>query len=574
MITRETAFCFYFPLFAQYEGQHLSHLHYGYKLNFPMAFVEFDGEGGGGRSQQPYSSILAQNPAALPPRRSVSLLAKATIGLPYVYRNLGGRRSSVASGERGLDFADAQGRLLPSKILPLLGGRYRCGGILGEGTFSTILCGADAFRKGRTVALKVMDADFGAVGLREARCLRFMHSQPGGVHVPVVHLWDSFIFCGHYCLVLEQLGCSLCDFVGRKHHQTPSCYLTAEAIRSVALQMLSAIIFMHRHGFIHADLKPENILMVQQEQGEVLPQIKLVDFGNCVRIVETSLYYDDFEIQTLAYRAPEVSVGCPFSPAIDVYAAGVILAELALGSPLFVSAPDRRALLRQTACALGPLPQRRFRTGRYFSECCGGGDGWADREEDIGPMGCCMCCPRRKAAVSCSTTPTSADIKKEEGEQDASAGCVSNCVAHCRFARSRARSAEAGHMMAHMAHVHRILAGAHDAKLRPQHAPAFCLLLGGLLQQDPDKRLSALQAVMHDYFGSVFPFRAALGPGLERATSSSTIKGTPSSATARTGSKRAQPLRELGSADDVAELWGLRREAVRIKREERSTPLS
>ena len=37
--------------------------------------------------------------------------------------------------------------------------------------------------------------------------------------------------------------------------------------------------------------------------------VKVIDFGNAIRCVhnELSLYYDDFELQTLLYRAPEVS---------------------------------------------------------------------------------------------------------------------------------------------------------------------------------------------------------------------------------------------------------------------------
>lgn len=39
-----------------------------------------------------------------------------------------------------------------------------------------------------------------------------------------------------------------------------------------------------------------------------LNSLKIVDFGNAFHCVhdELSLYYDDFELQTLVYRAPEV----------------------------------------------------------------------------------------------------------------------------------------------------------------------------------------------------------------------------------------------------------------------------
>ena len=44
-----------------------------------------------------------------------------------------------------------------------------------------------------------------------------------------------------------------------------------------------------------------------REEGD-FSSVKLVDFGNAIHCVyaEVSLYYDDFELQTLLYRAPEV----------------------------------------------------------------------------------------------------------------------------------------------------------------------------------------------------------------------------------------------------------------------------
>lgn len=51
---------------------------------------------------------------------------------------------------------------------------------------------------------------------------------------------------------------------------------------------------------------------------------------------EVSLYYDEFELQTLLYRAPEAMFGVPFGPEIDIWSLGCIVAELYIGKPLFL----------------------------------------------------------------------------------------------------------------------------------------------------------------------------------------------------------------------------------------------
>ncbi|PIK48715.1 putative homeodomain-interacting protein kinase 3, partial [Apostichopus japonicus] len=57
--------------------------------------------------------------------------------------------------------------------------------------------------------------------------------------------------------------------------------------------------------------------------------IKVIDFGNAIHCVydELALYYDDYELQTIVYRAPEVICGLPFGTEIDLWSVGCILAE-------------------------------------------------------------------------------------------------------------------------------------------------------------------------------------------------------------------------------------------------------
>lgn len=128
-------------------------------------------------------------------------------------------------------------------------------------------------------------------------------------------------------------------------------------IRTVALQLFSALSFLHRRGIVHADLKPENILLTTPiDQILANPrclEIRLVDFGIAFSVQEPPP--PTTELQTLQYRAPEVLLGLPFAPAMDVWSAGCILAELTLRLPLFPAA-DPHELLQLMAQRLGHAP--------------------------------------------------------------------------------------------------------------------------------------------------------------------------------------------------------------------------
>ena len=92
--------------------------------------------------------------------------------------------------------------------------------------------------------------------------------------------------------------------------------------------------------------------------------VRLIDFGNAMTGAEASLYYDDFDVQTLYYRAPEVLLGVGFSAPIDMWSLGCVLMELSTGKPLFhcVSNQQLFSLMVRT---LGPLPIHPYRGGKF-----------------------------------------------------------------------------------------------------------------------------------------------------------------------------------------------------------------
>jgi len=101
--------------------------------------------------------------------------------------------------------------------------------------------------------------------------------------------------------------------------------------RYIFWQLLCSLKFLHSAGVIHRDLKPSNLL-INSDSG-----IKLCDFG-LARAVGTEISPEELTdyIATRWYRAPEILFGSSsYTFAVDLWAAGCILAELVSGRPLF-----------------------------------------------------------------------------------------------------------------------------------------------------------------------------------------------------------------------------------------------
>jgi serine/threonine protein kinase len=102
---------------------------------------------------------------------------------------------------------------------------------------------------------------------------------------------------------------------------------------------------MAAQEMIHGDLKPENIMMTDRGG-------RLIDFGGAS--FKSTGYRTN--IQTRWYRSPEVILGQEPTPAIDTWSIGAILAEMAVGLPIFAGS-DELHVLQLIELRLGPFPE-------------------------------------------------------------------------------------------------------------------------------------------------------------------------------------------------------------------------
>lgn len=94
-------------------------------------------------------------------------------------------------------------------------------------------------------------------------------------------------------------------------------------------QLFRSLAYIHSQGICHRDIKPQNLLL-DPSTGI----LKLCDFGSAKILVENepNVSY----ICSRYYRAPELIFGATnYTPKIDVWSTGCVMAELMLGQPLF-----------------------------------------------------------------------------------------------------------------------------------------------------------------------------------------------------------------------------------------------
>ena len=214
-------------------------------------------------------------------------------------------------------------------------GRFELRRILGQGAQSTVWLAFDP-RLEREVAIKVMRPGDGSDDQAVAQWLQEARSVGRVTHPNIVPVFEADIQDRQPYLVFEYVAGQALDRLLQQRGALPA----VEAV-TLMVDVLEAVAVAHAVGVVHRDLKPSNILIDQAGRARVM------DFGIAARIRDArSTAPDTPSGGTLGYISPEAANGAAPSASMDIFSAGVVLAEMLMGKPLIEERDPYRAIYR------------------------------------------------------------------------------------------------------------------------------------------------------------------------------------------------------------------------------------
>lgn len=214
-------------------------------------------------------------------------------------------------------------------------GRFELRKVLGQGAQSTVWLAFDP-RMEREVAIKVMRPGAGSDEKAIIQWLQEARSVGRVKHPNIVPVYEADIQDRQPYLVFEYVAGSTLDQIIKKRGALPA----AEAV-ALMLDILDATAVAHAAGVVHRDLKPSNVLV------DTAGHARVMDFGIAARIQEQgSKDLVNTVSGTVGYLSPEAARGAEPSESMDIFSAGVVLAELLMGKHLVEERDAHRAIYR------------------------------------------------------------------------------------------------------------------------------------------------------------------------------------------------------------------------------------
>ncbi|XP_072180340.1 cAMP-dependent protein kinase catalytic subunit PRKX-like [Diadema setosum] len=191
---------------------------------------------------------------------------------------------------------------------------------VGTGTFGRVLLTRDKRTKDY-MALKVLTiADIIKLKqedhVRDEKAILSIINHPFIIKLHWTYHNDTFL----YMLLEYACGGELFTYLRNSGH------FKDETSRFYAMEIISAIDYLHKENIVYRDLKPENILL------DLEGHVKLTDFGFAKKLVDNRTWT---LCGTPEYLAPEIIQSKGHGKAVDWWALGILIYEMLAGFPPF-----------------------------------------------------------------------------------------------------------------------------------------------------------------------------------------------------------------------------------------------
>jgi serine/threonine protein kinase len=232
-------------------------------------------------------------------------------------------------------------------------GDYHLDELIGQGGMGTVYLASHALLR-RPTAIKLLRPDV-ADAHTLSRFEREVQQTSRLTHPNNIRIYDyGTTSDGVFYYAMEHLdGLDLARIVTATGAMPPG------RVVHVLVQVCGALAEAHGIGLVHRDVKPSNIVLCKR--GGEHDVVKVLDFGvlRDMNTPGTSLTREDSFVGTPDTVAPEVIRGQPATPAVDVYALGVVAYYLVTGERVFPSEAVGVVLAHHLATQ--PIPPSRLR---------------------------------------------------------------------------------------------------------------------------------------------------------------------------------------------------------------------
>lgn len=178
---------------------------------------------------------------------------------------------------------------------------------------------------------------------------------------------------------LEDEPCFIMEFVSTRNLQhlleDPEEKIDSNRRIELAIEIDSALLYLHNHQIAHLDLKPVNVLIDQEGV------CKLGDFGCCQFLEEKpNTPTRSYLTGTFAYRAPELLKGEKPTNKADIFSFSIVLWQLLTRDIPYKNLNHQVVIFRVVACNLRPTIPSNIEVDNKYKELMTGC--WSSNPDD------------------------------------------------------------------------------------------------------------------------------------------------------------------------------------------------